>query len=210
MEDVISVYSRPYDAKRPVVCMDEKPYQLLDEEYTTIEMSETNHIRKYDCEYTRKGTCSIFMFTEPLGAWRQVHAFPQRRAIDWAIQMKWLIDEVYPDVDKIVLVMDNLNTHNIASFYKCFSPKEAFRLSQRLEIHYTPKHGSWLDIAEIELSALSLQCLNDNRIPTIDALNHSLNAWYCNRNSVQKGVSWQFTTDDARIKLKHLYPEIEM
>lgn len=210
MEDVLAVYSRPYNAKMPVVCMDEKPYQFLDEEYPSIEMSKTNHIRKYDCEYARKGTCSIFMFTEPLGAWRETHALPQRRAEDWAHQMKWLIDEVYPDVDKIVLVMDNLNTHTVASFYKYFSPEEAFRLAQRLEIHYTPKHGSWLDIAEIELSALSLQCLENRRIPSIDALNDTLSEWFCRRNLMQKSVSWHFTTTDARIKLKHLYPEIEM
>lgn len=210
MEDILSVYSRPYNEKRPVVCMDEKPYQLLDEEYPVIEMSAENHTRKYDCEYTRKGTCSIFMFTEPLGAWRETHALPQRRAEDWANQMKWLIDEAYPNVEKIVLLMDNLNTHAVASFYKVFAPEEAFRLSQRLEIHYTPKHGSWLNIAEIELSALSLQCLDSRRIPSIEALNNSLDEWGCNRNSTQKGISWQFTTDDARIKLKHLYPVINM
>jgi len=208
MEDVLSVYARPYDAKRPVVCMDEKPYQLLSEEYDPIEMSETNHTRKYDCEYARKGACSIFMFTEPLGSWREAHALPQRRAKAWAMQMKWLIDEVYPDVDKMVLVMDNLNTHTIASFYKFFTAEEAFRLSQKLEIHYTPKHGSWLDMAEIELSALSLQGLGDRRIPSIEMLNGILQGWFSNRNLKQKGVSWQFTTNDARIKLKHLYPEI--
>ena len=124
--------------------------------------------------------------------------------------MKWLIDEAYPDADKIVLVMDNLNTHTVASFYKNFTPEEAFRLSQKLEIHYTPKHGSWLDIAEIELSALTIQCLDNRRIPNIDALNDVLNKWYCCRNSKQKGVSWQFTTTDARIKLKRLYPEIQL
>ena len=206
----MSVYSRPYNEKYPVVCMDEKPFQLLDDEYPSIEMSDTNHIRKVDCEYTRKGSCSIFMFTEPLGAWREAHALPQRRTEEWAHQMKWLIDEVYPNVEKIVLVMDNLNTHTIASFYKVFSPEEAFRLTQKLEIHYTPKHGSWLDIAEIELSALSLQCLENKRIPTISVLNDILKAWSTTRNSLQKGVSWHFTTDDARTKLKHLYPIIKM
>ena len=210
MEDVLSVYSRPYNAKRPVICMDEKPYQLLDDERPAIELSETNHIRKYDCEYTRKGTCSIFMFTEPLGGWREAHALPQRRAEDWAKQMKWLIDEAYPDAERIVLVMDNLNTHKISSFYKYFTADEAFRLSQKLEIHYTPKHGSWLDIAEIELSALSLQCFENRRISTINQLNDIIGKWSCNRNSKQKGVSWHFTTSDARIKLKHLYPEIKM
>ena len=210
MEDILSVYSRPYNKNYPVVCMDEKPYQLLADEYPSIEMSETNHIRRVDCEYLRKGTCSIFMFTEPLGAWREAHALPQRRAKDWANQIKWLIDEIYPDVEKIVLVMDNLNTHKISSLYKFFPPEEAFRLSQKLEIHYTPKHGSWLDIAEIELSALTLQCLDDRRIATVEELDSILKQWSCNRNIMQKGVSWQFTTDDARIKLKHLYPVIEM
>ena len=210
MEDVLSVYSRPYNSKYPVVCMDEKPFQLLDDEYPAIEMSETNHIRKVDCEYARKGSCSIFMFTEPLGSWREAHALPQRRTEEWAYQMKWLIDEVYPNVEKIVLVMDNLNTHTVASFYKVFSPEEAFRLTQKLEIHYTPKHGSWLDIAEIELSALSLQCLENKRIPSLSALNDILSAWSTTRNSLQKGVSWHFTTADARTKLKHLYPIIKM
>ena len=209
MEDVLEVYSRPFNEKRPVVCMDEKPFQLLDEMFTSIPMSENNHTKKYDCEYVRKGSCSIFMFTEPLGQWREAHALPHRTSEDWAQQMKWLIDEAYPDAEKIILVMDNLNTHTTASFYKVFSPEEAFRLSQKLEIHYTPKHGSWLDIAEIELSALSIQCLLGERIPSLDALNEKLSSWSVRRNKSQKGVSWQFTTDDARIKLKHLYPDVK-
>lgn len=208
MEDVLEVYSRPYDETHPVVCMDEKPYQLLSDEYETIEMSETNHVRKTDSEYSRKGTCSIFMFTEPLGGWREAQALPQRRATDWADKIKWLLDEVYPTAEKVVLVMDNLNTHSIASLYKSFKPEEAFRLSQKLEIHYTPKHGSWLDIAEIELSAMSLQCLENKRISSIRQLNKTLSSWNLNRNLSQKGVSWHFTTTDARTKLKHLYPEI--
>jgi hypothetical protein len=210
MEDVLEVYARPYNEKRPVVCMDEKPFQLLDDEYESIKMSESNHIEKYDCEYSRKGTCSIFMFTEPLGSWREASALPQRRAVDWANKMKWLIDVAYPDADKIVLVMDNLNTHTTAAFYKAFSPKEALRLSQKLEIHYTPKHGSWLDIAEIELSALTIQSLQNNRIPSIDKLNKILAEWSSDRNRHQKGVSWHFTSDDARTKLKHLYPVLIM
>ena len=209
MEDVLEVYSRPYNEKRPVVCMDEKPFQLLDEYIEPIPMSKNNHIEKYDCEYVRKGSCSIFMFTEPLAGWREAHALPHRTAIDWALQMKWLIDEAYPSAEKIVLVMDNLNTHTIASFYKAFSPAEAYRLAQKLEVHYTPKHGSWLDIAEVELSALTIQCLLGVRIPSVDALNNILSAWHRKRNSTQKGVSWHFTTNDARIKLKHLYPEIK-
>lgn len=209
MEDVLDVYSRPYNEKYPVVCMDEKPFQLLDDMLEPIPMGKSNHTKKYDCEYIRKGSCSIFMFTEPLGQWREAHALPHRTSEDWAQQMKWLIDEVYPDVEKIVLVMDNLNTHTTASFYKVFPPQEAFRLSQKLEIHYTPKHGSWLDIAEIELSALTIQCLLGERIPSIDSLNKILTSWSLKRNSSQKGVSWHFTTEDARIKLKHLYPNIK-
>ena len=209
MEDVLEVYSRPYNKKFPVICMDEKPFQLLDEMYTPISMSEKNHTKKYDCEYVRKGSCSIFMFTEPLGQWREAHALPRRTSEDWARQMKWLIDEAYPDAEKIVLVMDNLNTHKTASFYKVFSPEEAFRLTQKLEIHYTPKHGSWLDIAEIELSALTIQCLLGERIPSIEKLNEILFSWNQKRNSAQKGVSWHFATTDARIKLKHLYLEVK-
>ena len=209
MEDVLEVYSRPYDDKNPVICMDEKPFQLLDEQIQPISLSEENHIKKYDCEYIRKGSCSIFMFTEPLGQWREAHALPRRTSEDWAMQMRWLIDEVYPDAEKIVLVMDNLNTHTTASFYKMFNPEEALRLAQKLEIHYTPKHGSWLDIAEIELSALTIQCLIGERIPSIDKLNDLLSSWSLKRNSLQKGVDWQFTTKDARTKLKHLYPIIK-
>lgn len=209
MEDVLEVYSRPFNEKRPVICMDEKPFQLLDEYLEPIPMSEHNHREKYDCEYIRKGSCSIFMFTEPLGGWREAHALSRRTAVDWAHQVKWLVDEAYPDVEKIVLVMDNLNTHTTASLYKAFSPEEAFRISQRLEIHYTPKHGSWLDIAEIELSALTIQCLLNVRIPTLDDLNRILDAWSQNRNSTQKGVSWHFTTETARVKLTHLYPKIK-
>lgn len=209
MEDVLEVYSRPYDENRPVICMDEKPFQLLDDRIEPIPLSKDNHTEKYDCEYVRKGSCSIFMFTEPLGQWREAHALPRRTSEDWAHQMKWLIDEAYPNAEKIVLVMDNLNTHTPASFYKAFSPEEAFRLTQRLEIHYTPKHGSWLDIAEIELSALTIQSLLGEQIPSVDSLNHVLASWSLRRNSSQKGVSWQFTTSDARIKLKHLYPNIK-
>lgn len=208
MEDVLDVYSRPYDEKHPVVCMDEKPFQLLDNRIEPIRMSEKNHKEKYDCEYVRNGSCAIFMFTEPLRGWREAHALLRRTAVDWANQMKWLIEDVYPHAEKIILVMDNLNTHSTASFYKAFPPDKARQLSQKLEIHYTPKHGSWLDIAEIELSALTVQCLADARIPSIDDLNKELTAWYKNRNMKQTGVSWHFTTNDARTKLEHLYPKL--
>ena len=206
MEDVLSVYARSLDEEYPVVCMDEKPFQLLDERYEPIPMSETNHKLKYDCEYERKGTCSIFMFTEPLAGWRNAFALPRRTRMDWAKQVKWLLDEQYPLAKKVVLVMDNLNTHGTHSFYDTFPPEEAFRLSQRLEIHYTPKHGSWLNIAELELSALTIQCLLGRRIPTIDFLNVELSAWHSKRNFIQKGVDWHFSTSDSRTKLKRLYP----
>lgn len=206
MEDILAVYTREYDPDYPVVCMDEKPFQLLDERSLPIPMGEGNHTKKYDCEYERMGSCSIFMFTEPLGCWRHSLALAHRTCEDWAGQIKWLLDEQYPDVNKVVLVQDNLNTHTISSLYKSFPPEEAFRLSQRLEIHYTPKHGSWLNIAEIELSALSIQCLADRRIPSIALLNENLSAWHSNRNLLQKGVDWRFSVSDARLKLKHLYP----
>ena len=209
MEDVLAVYARKYDPDYPVVCMDEKPFQLLDERFLTIPMSKSNHKEKYDCEYERKGSCSIFMFTEPLGCWRHALALPQRTCEDWAKQIKWLLNEQYPQAKKVVLVMDNLNTHHISSLYKAFPPDEAFRLSQRLEIHHTPKHGSWLDIAELELSALTIQCLADRRIPSIAVLNEELAAWHSDRNLSQKGVDWQFSASDARTKLKHLYPIVK-
>ena len=206
MEDVLAVYARSYHADYPVICMDEKPYQLLDDGLAPIPMSENNHIEKYDCEYERKGTCSIFMFTEPLRGWRYAEAQKRRTKKDWANNVKWLLDEEYPTEKKVVLVMDNLNTHTIASLYEAFEPEEAFRLAGRLEIHFTPKHGSWLNIAEIELSAMATQCLDSKRIPSIDELNCELAAWHTDRNRRQKGVNWQFTTTDARVKLRHLYP----
>ena len=209
MEDVLAVYARPYNPEYPVVCMDEKPFQLVGDRYEPIPMSVKNHREKYDCEYDRKGSCSIFMFTEPLAGWRHAIALPRRTCEDWADRIKWLLDEQYPHVKKLVLIMDNLNTHTIASLYKIFPPDEAFRLSQRLEIHYTPRHGSWLNIAELELSALSIQCLCKRRIPSIALLNEELAAWHSNRNLIQKGVDWHFNSNDARVKLKHLYPVVK-
>jgi len=182
MEDVLAVYARHYDPDFPVVCMDEKPFQLLDERYKPIPMSKDNRKLKYDCEYERKGTCSIFLFTEALAGWRHSSALPQRTRRDWANKIKWLLDEHYSKAKKVVLVMDNLNTHGIHSLYDTFTPNEAFRLSQRLEIHYTPKHGSWLNIAELELSSLTIQCLAERRIPTINYLNEELSAWHTDRS----------------------------
>ncbi len=204
MEDVLSVYARIYDPTRPVVCMDEKPYQLLAHARDPIGAAPGRDLRE-DSEYVRHGTCSIFVWVEPLAGWRRVHALPQRTRIDWAAQVRELLNVDYPDAETVVLVMDNLNTHNIASLYEAFSPEEAFALAQRLEIHHTPKHGSWLNIAEIELSALTRQCL-DRRISDLGVLNGELAAWQAATNADQRQVDWQFTTDDARIKLRHLYP----
>ena len=205
MEDVLEVYSRPFDELRPVVCMDEKPFQLLAEARDGF-TSESTGVRYEDNEYVRNGTCSIFLFTEPLASWRHAEAKQQRTRVDWAKSIKWLLDDRYPNAEQVVLVCDNLNTHNTASLYETFEPAEALRLAKRLEIHHTPKHGSWLDIAEIELSALGNQCLSKRRIDSIEKLNEELLSWNKERNTNQKSVNWQFKTTDARIKLRHLYP----
>ena len=208
MEDILSVYARLYDPMRPVVCMDEKPYQLLAHARDPIPATPgpSGHDRLEDSEYVRHGTCSIFVWVEPLAGWRRVDAQPRRTKIDWAHQVRRLLNVDYPDAETVVLVMDNLNTHGIGSLYEAFEPAEAFALAQRLEIHHTPKHGSWLNIAEIELSALTRQCL-DRRIEDLDVLNAELAAWQAATNAAQRQVEWQFTTDDARVKLRHLYPE---
>ena len=206
MEDILSVYARIYDPMRPVVCMDEKPYQLLAHARDPVPAVPGRDLRE-DSEYVRHGTCSIFVWVEPLAGWRRVEALSRRTRLDWAGQVKEMLTVDYPEAEKVVLVMDNLNTHNIASLYEAFEPAEAFELAQRLEIHHTPKHGSWLNIAEIELSALTRQCL-DRRISDLDVLNTELAAWQAATNADQRQVDWQFTTDDARIKLRHLYPSI--
>ena len=206
MEDVLAVYARPYDSSHPVVCMDEKPYQLLGHARDPIPARPGKDARE-DSEYVRCGTCSIFVWAEPLRGWRRVRALSQRTRIDWATQIRELLTGDYPDADTIVLVMDNLNTHGIASLYEAFDPQTAFALAQRLEIHHTPRHGSWLNIAEIELSALTRQCL-DRRLGDIELLNSELAAWQNEVNTDQRHVDWQFTTDDARIKLRHLYPTL--
>jgi len=207
MEDVLAVYARPYNSEKPVVCMDEKPYQLLDHVREPLP-ARPGFTEKVDNEYERNGTCSIFIFTEPLGGWREAEALPRRTKADWAHKVKWLLDSQYPDAEKVVLVMDNLNTHAVSSLYEAFPPEEAFRLAKRLEIHFTPKHGSWLNIAECELSSLAAQCLGSRRIADIELLNKELSSWHTRRNCTQKGVEWHFTTSDARIKLKRLYPII--
>lgn len=206
MEDILDVYELPYDPLRPVVCMDEKPYQLLGEARDSWAMRPGDN-KKIDCEYVRNGTCSIFAFIEPLGGRHHVSVRKHRTAVDWAEEIKYLVDEMYPNVEKIVLVMDNLNTHKPASLYKKYPPEEARRLIRKLEIHYTPKHGSWLDIAEIELNVMTRQCLS-RRIDNIDVLRTELSAWEQERNNNRSTVNWQFSTKDARIKLISLYPEL--
>ena len=217
MEDVLGIYKREYNPAIPVICMDEKPVQLLDEirERVTAKPLRTDPetglprpgtVKKIDSEYVRCGTASIFMFTEPLGGWRHTVALKTRKKGDFAFLMREVSEHCYQDVEKILLVADNLNTHSPAAFYEAFEPSIAYALAQKFEFHYTPKHGSWLNIAEAELSSLSLQCLGDQRIKSIDELNETLAAWEIDRNLRQKGVNWQFSTEDARIKLKRLYP----
>jgi hypothetical protein len=205
MEDVLEVYARPFDPAVPVVCMDEKPYQLLDHARDPVPATPGNDLR-IDSEYVRCGTCSIFVWAEPLAGYRRVTAREHRTRLDWATEIDLLLTRDYPDAEKVVLVMDNLNTHSLGSLYEAFPPTKAFALAQRLEIHHTPKHGSWLNIAEIELSALTRQCL-DRRIADLDILNAELAAWQNTVNANQRQVNWQFTTKHARTKLKHLYPE---
>lgn len=209
MEDVLEVYARPYDPHAPVICMDEQPIELHRDSRETIHLSESNHTEKVDHEYVRNGTCCGFMFTEPLGGWRRVTILEHRCKTDWAQQIKRLVDEDYPEAEKIVLVCDNLNTHNISSLYETFEPAEARRIWERLEMHHTPKHGSWLDMAETELSVFTRECLS-RRIGDMEALKAEAKAWCVDRNTRQKGIDWHFTTDDARIKLKHLYPIIKL
>lgn len=207
MEDVLDVYERPYNEKEPVVCMDEKPYQLLGEVRKPMKACPGND-KKIDSEYVRNGTCSIFAFVKPLGGKHHVSVRERRTATDWAEEIKYLVDEMYPQADKIILVMDNLNTHRIASLYKKYLADEARRIIKKLEIHYTPKHGSWLDIAEIELNVMTRQCLS-RRIDNIDTLRLELQAWEQERNKNASTINWQFKTTDARIKLQSLYPNLD-
>lgn len=204
MEDVLDVYELPYDPMRPVVCMDEKPYQLLGEAREPLPMKPGSD-KKVDSEYVRNGTCSIFAFVEPLGGTHHVSVHEHRTATDWATEIKYLSDEMFPEADRIILVMDNLNTHKPASLYKVFPPAEARRILKRLEIHYTPKHGSWLDMAEIELNVMTRQCLS-RRIENIDLLRRELSAWEAERNQNKAKIQWHFQTADAREKLMSLYP----
>jgi len=218
MEDVLGIYQRPYNPRMPVICMDEKPIQLLDEVRERVSakplrtdpdtgLVKSGELAKIDYQYERCGVASIFVFTEPLAGWRYVKALKTRTKCGFAMMVKEIGDTFYPDVDKVILVADNLNTHNISSFYEAFKPETAYRLAQKFDFRYTPLHGSWLNIAECELSSLAVQALGNQRINSLDFLNEILSHWQNDRNIRQKGVNWQFTNDDARIKLNRLYPK---
>jgi hypothetical protein len=206
MEDVLEVYTRPYDERFPQVCLDEKSKQLISEVREPLAASLGRGAR-HDYEYERNGVANLFIVSEPLAGWRHLEVTERRTKIDWAHCVKELVDVHYPEAEKIVLVMDNLNTHTPAALYEAFIPSEARRITRKLEIHYTPKHGSWLNMAEIELSVLSRQCL-DQRLPDQNSLAGEVGAWEAERNAAESSIDWRFTTADARLKLKHLYPEI--
>jgi hypothetical protein len=206
MEDVLDVYHQPHDLKRPLVCFDEGTKQQVKETRLPLP-TQPGSIAKHDYEYERNGTSNLFLFFAPLESWRHVKITDQRTKIDFAHCMRDLVDIHFPEADKIVLVMDNLNTHKLASLYDAFPAPQARRILEKLEIHYTPKHGSWLNMAEIELSVLSRQCLN-RRIPDQFTLIHEVAAWQDQRNAAHSTVQWRFTTADARIKLQRLYPTI--
>jgi len=205
MEDVLEVYKQPYDPLRPVVCFDETNRQLIEER--RIPVNQPGQIELVDYEYRRCGVCNLFMMFEPLAAKRFVKTAETRTRVDFAHCIKELVDVHYPYAEKIIAVMDNLNTHSIASLYQAFPPGEARRLAEKLEIHYTPKHASWLNMAEIEISVLSRQCLSGYSV-SIDDMRQKVNAWLFRRNNNCLSVNWRFTSDDARIKLKKLYPVI--
>ena len=207
MEDVLEVYKRPYDPKRPMVCLDELTKQLIGETRTPVQVSP-GHVAHYDYEYVRNGVANLFMIFEPLAGQRDVEVTERRTKKDYAECLRKISDEMYPEAERIVLVQDNLNTHTPASLYEAFEPAEAKRLADRFELHYTPKHGSWLDMAEIELGILSRQCLS-RRIDNIDDLRREVNAWEAARDTAGTKADWQFTTENARIKLKKLYPSVD-
>jgi transposase len=206
MEDVLDVYQRPYDPRRPQICLDEGGKQLLADSREPLPI-QPGQVERVDYEYVRGGTANLFVVTEPLRGWRHIAVTDRRRGVEFAHVIQELVDVHYPEAERIVLVLDNLNTHTPASLYEAFAPAEAKRLADKLEIHYTPKHGSWLNMAEIELSVLARQCLAE-RIPNKETLTEQVSAWEKERNRHDVRVNWRFTTADARIKLKRLYPSI--
>ena len=206
MEGVLDTYATPYDSRHPVVCMDEQPVQFLKETRVPIPAT-TGHPRRVDYEYERAGTASLFPFCEPLAGVRFVTAREHRTKVDWAIEVEALLRTRYAGAEKVILVCDNLNTHTPGAFYEAFGPEKARSIVRRLEFRHTPKHGSWLNIAECELSAMTRQCLTGRRIGTIEDLRRETAAWQQTVNDKQRGVDWQFRVDDARMKLKSLYPK---
>jgi hypothetical protein len=207
MEDVLAVYHRPFSERRPQVCIDEVPKQLVSEVRVPLPARPGTPAR-YDYEYRREGVANLFMVSEPLLGWRHVEVTERRTAKDFAEVLRWVVEDLHPDADRIVLVTDNLNTHSPACLYEAFAPGRARRIAAKLEWHYTPKHGSWLNVAECELAALSVQCL-DRRIGSVAQLRRLVDAWVEERNERQVGLNWRFTTADARIKLRSLYPPIQ-
>jgi hypothetical protein len=205
MEDILDIYSWEHDETHPVVCMDEQPTQLVKETRLPIPRQAGTPTR-YDFEYERNGTATSFLFTEPLGGWRRVGVRERKTKKDWAEEVRMLLEEDYADAEMVILVCDNLNIHTFGALYEAFPPEHAKRLADRLDIRHTPKHGSWLNIAEIELSVMTRQCLS-RRMPDISTMQRETTAWTKARTKSQAGIDWQFKTDDARIKLKRLYPQ---
>lgn len=204
MEDVLDLYAEPYDPRRPWVCFDEKPHQLLSD-VRPPQPAAPGRAARVDYEYKREGMCNLFLVLDPHRAWRRVTVTAQRAAVDFAHQMRWLADEGYPEADVIRVVLDNLSTHTAAALYQAFAPEEARRLARRLEFHYTPKHASWLNMAEIEFSVLERQCL-DRRLASPQSVARETAAWSADRNDAQATIRWHFTTARARAKLHRLYP----
>lgn len=209
MEDVLEVYETPYDSNCPVLCMDEQPVQLFREVRTPIPATKS-HPKRVDYEYERAGTANIFMFTEPLAGWREVAVRQTKTKTDWATEMGRLMEGRYANCEKVILVSDNLNTHTKGAFYEVFEPERARQMVRRLEFHHTPKHGSWLNVAENELSSLTRQCVTGRRFADIEILESETTAWSNDVNSLQRGVDWQMKLDDARIKLKSVYPRLSI
>jgi hypothetical protein len=209
MEEVLDTYERPYNADIPVLCMDEQPVQLVKETRTPIEPT-LNHGKRVDYEYERAGTANIFMFTEPLSGWREVAVRERKTKLDWAIEMARLLEGRYAGAEKVIVVCDNLNTHTRGAFYEAFDPERARQLVRHIEFCYTPKHGSWLNIAENELSSVTRQCVAGRRIGDIKTLREETAAWSTDVNAAQRGVDWQMKTEDARCKLKSVYPKLKL
>ena len=208
MEEVLEIYEKPYDPEQPVICMDEQPYQLTSETRVPIPATK-EHPQRVDYEYERNGTASIFMFVEPLAGFRQATARKRRTKVDWATEVAQLLDSRYADCDRITLISDHLNTHTKGAFYEVFEPAVARAYIKRIDFVYTPKHGSWLNIAECELSCMSSQCFADRRIGELSQLQSEIDAWATRTNEKQRIVDWQFKADDARIRLKRLYPKFK-